>query len=458
MSKLPDNFSDRRVCVMGLGYVGLTLAAVMAEVGFEITGVEIRDEVIESVKKGSAHFFEPGLDARLKRVVNSGSLKVSKHISDRDRARVYIITVGTPLNSEGIARLDMVERVSSEIAQFLRDGDLVVMRSTVKIGTTRDVVLPILQRAGVDFDLVFCPERTLEGQAMQELRQLPQIVGGASMRARVRATQLFNFITPTVVQVETVETAEMIKLVDNASRDAIFALSNEVARLCDAAAINASEVIWAGKLGYPRTNLPWPGPVGGPCLEKDPYILVQSFESYGVTPEIILAARRVNECQPREVADFLKSATMRLDGFAESPEISLMGLAFKGRPETDDLRGTMAIPILAQLRNAFPAGVFRGYDPVVANEQITEVFEIAPCSSLEASFDGASIVVIANNHPAFEGLPLASLAERMTTPGLIYDFWNKYQARDLTLPDGIQYVALGCHGLLAGYERRVERS
>ena len=143
------------------------------------------------------------------------------------------------------------------------------MRSTVKIGTTRNLVHPVLEASGKRFDLAFCPERTVEGQALEELRWLPQIVGGETLDVTVRAGQLFQFLTPTVVRVSSVETAEMVKLVDNSQRDVHFAYSNEVARVCDVIGISAAEVIQAGKRGYPRTNLPMPGPVGGPCLEKD---------------------------------------------------------------------------------------------------------------------------------------------------------------------------------------------
>ncbi len=139
-------------------------------------------------------------------------------------------------------------------------------------------MLPILQEVGVPFEIAFCPERTIEGNALAELRRLPQIVGADKVETAMRATRLFMETTPTVVRVRSIEAAEMVKLIDNTSRDLIFAFSNEIAQACDAVGVSAIEVINAGKLGYPRTNLPLPGPVGGPCLTKDPYILAQSVE------------------------------------------------------------------------------------------------------------------------------------------------------------------------------------
>ncbi|MFQ5953581.1 MAG: nucleotide sugar dehydrogenase [Kiloniellales bacterium] len=442
---VPAEFPDRTVCVIGLGYVGLTLAVAMAHAGFEVHGVEIRDDVLERLGRGRPHFHEPGLEEGLRRAVEGG-LSFSKYIPPGGDARVYIITVGTPLDADGRTRLDMVENVSRELSGHLKDGDLVIIRSTVMLGTTRQVALPILRRAGVRFDIAFCPERTLEGKALEELHQLPQIIGGASIDAVVRASQIFGFLTPTIVRVSRLETAEMIKLIDNTSRDVHFAFANEVARLCDAAGISAAEVIRAGGLAYPRTNVSLPGPVGGPCLGKDPYILAEGLRALGVDPELSLAARRLNERQAEEVAAHLARVTAALPGFPARPVVTLMGLAFKGRPATDDLRGTTARPILEACRRHIPSARFRGYDAVVRESEIRD-FGLEPCVSLEDAFAGSNLVLVLNNHPVFADMPVERLADRLARPGLIYDFWNNFDARELRLPEGTGYMALGAHGV-----------
>ena len=439
------SFQDKQVCVLGLGYVGLTLAVAMADVGFQVLGVEIRDEVLALLNKGEAHFHEPGLQERLRRVIRSGRLQCAKRIPDGWSGSVFIITVGTPLDGNGRSRLDMVQNVAREVADRIKNNSLVIMRSTVKLGTTRNIVLPLLAANGKQFDLAFCPERTLEGKALTELRQLPQIVGGMTSEAAVRASQLFQFITPTVVRVSSLETAEMIKLIDNAQRDVAFAYANEVARACDAIGVSAAEVIQAGKLGYPRTNLPMPGPVGGPCLEKDSHILAEGLRDLGVEPEITMAARRTNENQPAEVVAHLRRVTTAMSGFADRPIITLMGIAFKGQPATDDLRGTMAKPVFARLREAYPTAEFRGFDAVVSADDVTG-FGLRPAPSLKHAFEGASLVVILNNHPAFSSMDIEDLAKEMQVPGLIYDFWNCFKTTDLHLPQGVAYVALGSHG------------
>jgi nucleotide sugar dehydrogenase len=442
-----QNFKDHRVCILGLGYVGLTLAVVMADIGFEVVGVEIRDNVRDLLSQGKPHFYEPGLEERLQRVISAGNFTCVKTIPADWCASVYIVTVGTPLDISGYSRLDIVENVSLEVSRHLQNGDLVIMRSTVKLGTTRKIVMPKLAATGKAFELAFCPERTLEGKALIELRQLPQIVGGITLSAAVRASQLFQFISPTVIRVSDIETAEMIKLIDNAQRDVAFAYANEVARACDAIGVSAIEVIQAGNLGYPRTNLPIPGLVGGPCLEKDPHILSEGLSELGVELEITKAARVINERQPRETVEFIQRLAQKSIGFSVHPVITLMGIAFKGKPETDDLRGTMAKPVLYALQKAFPKGFFRGFDPVVSHSEIL-AFGLAPVDSLEEAFGDASLVLILNNHPIFSAMPVACLAQKMVQPGLIYDYWNCFNSADLHMPEGVTYVALGSHGRL----------
>jgi UDP-N-acetyl-D-mannosaminuronic acid dehydrogenase len=448
MSRVPSDFPDRSVCIFGQGYVGLTLAAVMADVGFDVLGTEIRDDVLSLLQKGKAHFHEPGLDNLVGKLVSRGRLRFKKHVEASDKPTVFIVTVGTPLGADGRVNLSSIQNVSTEIAKHLKQSDMVIMRSTVKLGTTRRIVIPILDSAGVEYDAAFCPERTLEGQALPELRHLPQIVGSVSPRARIRAAQLFSFLTPTVVQVSSLETAETIKLVDNTQRDVAFAFANEVARICDAVGVSAREVIQSGKLGYPRTNLPLPGPVGGPCLEKDPHIMAEGLRELGLEPEITMAARRINERQPVETVDEIKRWLTGKPDCPDQPVITLAGLAFKGRPATDDLRGTMARPILAALRAAFPRAEYRAFDAVVDDETIGREFQLEPMASLEQAFDGANLVVLANNHPCFAGMPVEQLAERMAAPGLIYDYWNNFDGPELKLPDGIRYMALGSHSLV----------
>lgn len=440
-----SEYTDKNICILGLGYVGLTLAVAMANAGFNVLGVEVRDSVLKLLNQGEAHFHEPGLAECLRQVIGDGRLKFSKDIPHNWHGNVFIITVGTPLSSSGRSRLDMIENVSHQVGRQLKKNDLVIMRSTVKLGVTRKIVMPILDQAGCNYELAFCPERTLEGNALAELRSLPQIVGGLTHSAGVRASQLFQFLTSTVVTVSDVETAEMIKLIDNAQRDVAFAYANEVALACDAIGISAAEVIRAGKLGYPRTNLPMPGLVGGPCLEKDSHILAEGLIELGIRPEITLSARKLNEMQPAMIVDYLQKTLSKIQGFSKFPKVALMGVAFKGKPATDDLRGTMAKPILDALQQKISNGTFYGFDAVVSTTDISN-FGLTPSLTLEQAFDNADLVLILNNHPIFSSMSIVDLAKRMRRPALIYDFWNCFDAQSLHLPDGVGYLALGSHG------------
>ena len=439
---LPENFQDRQVCIIGLGYVGLTLAVAMADIGFRVYGVEKRKDVVDDLCQGKPQFWEQGLEPKLKRVLDEGRLSVHNTLSSDFSASTYIITVGTPLNGDGEARLDMVVAAAREVAEHMQDDALVILRSTVKLGTGRNVVSPVLAEAGKKFQIAACPERTLEGRALTELFELPQIIGADDRETALRASQIFQFLTPTILRVSSLESAEMIKLVDNTYRDVTFSFANEIARLCQAVGIDAQEVIRSGKLGYPRTNVAWPGPVGGPCLEKDPHILCESARSYGVELDVTAAGRRVNEAMPREVAELLAKTVVDIGGSKSALRIALLGWAFKGKPATDDLRGTMAIPIYRELRVAFPEATFFGYDPVVDANKVEEL-GVNSVASITEAFDGADMVVLMNNHAAFESMPLEGLMATMRRPSIVFDFWNSYSNADPNLPKGAVYMGLG---------------
>lgn len=415
-----------KVVIIGLGYVGLTLAAHMARSGFKVHGVEIRDEVLEPLKNGRAFFLEPGLDSLLGKVITEGVFTFSKDIPASDEGRIFIITVGTPLRVDGTANTDFISRVSESVANHLRDEDFVILRSTVKLGTTNTVVKPILEQANRKYGLAFCPERTLEGAALSELGSLPQIIGTSNEVDKSKANSIFTKLTSSVVHVSSIETAELIKLTDNMQRDVHFAISNEVAKIGNVFEIDASEVITAGKLGYPRTNLAMPGPVGGPCLEKDTYLL---NESLGWNASLSLAARKTNESIIQDSIDFLIPALNSfsdLDTDDSSGGIGFLGLAFKGVPETDDLRGSLGVTLLNELRKLFTNTDLSFYDPLVPNLQ-NQLGHVTKYDEVDEVFSNSRLVIITNNHPKFANLDLDVLSAKMPRNSIIYDLWGRYQ-------------------------------
>ncbi|WP_131197017.1 nucleotide sugar dehydrogenase [Lichenihabitans psoromatis] len=438
---LPSNFADSQITIIGLGYVGLTLAVAMADAGFRVHGIEHNQLVLDQLKQGKAHFTEIGLNEKLTAQVLRGRFTFSASLSE-SKSTVFIVTVGTPIGFDKQTQSEPLKQVIEAIASILKNGDLVVLRSTVRIGATENIVKPILNNSGKLYDLAFCPERTLEGRALLELRSLPQIVGGVNQQSTFRASQVFSFLTPSIVRVSNAATAEAIKLVNNTQRDYIFAFANEVAAIADVLGLSAHEIISGGNLGYPRANLPFPGPVGGPCLEKDPYILAEGLAQVDFVPELALAARRFNEnLLPTVVCKLVsKLKALRIP----SPDrIAVLGFAFKGRPETNDLRGSMVTSLITELKAQFPSSNLVGWDPIVSKFEIDKL-GAKPTSSPEEAFDGSRLVIIQNNHEFFQRADLARLSQAMQSPGVIYDFWNSQNGLDeQNLPEGIKYLALG---------------
>lgn len=433
---------SERICVIGLGYVGLTLGVALAKAGYQVIGIEKNQEIVDLTNDGTPHFAEAGLSTQLTQVIESQNFSAASDLENHELCGTYIITVGTPLNQNGIARLDMIEAATRQVADAMPDGALIILRSTVKIGTTRKVVSPILSTSGKKFDIAMCPERTLEGNAMKELHELPQIVGADNEHTRLRAASIFRKLTSSVIEVHRPEAAEAIKLIDNTYRDVQFAFANEVARLCDAFNLNALEIISAGKLGYSRTNVPLPGPVGGPCLEKDPHILLESAQTRDIDLEITRASRLVNERLPSETAKAIQKELLNrgLDG---SFQITILGMAFKGIPETDDLRGSMSVKILNELRSLFPKANFTIFDPAIDVKKLKVQFpnDLAFDNIFDAVRE-STLVIIANNHPQFSSISPSAILQLMKTNGIIFDYWNHHSnSKDNTLRN--RYLALG---------------
>jgi UDP-N-acetyl-D-mannosaminuronic acid dehydrogenase len=333
----------------------------------------------------------------------------------------------------------MIEQASRQVAEHMRDGASVILRSTVKLGTARGVVRPILAESGKTFHLAMCPERTLEGAALQELSTLPQIVAGETDEAADRAAALFGKLTRAIVRVSDLETAEMIKLVDNTSRDVRFAFANEVARACDAIGISAGEVIRAGKFEYPRTDVALPGLVGGPCLEKDPHILMASLAHTGTALEITAACRTVNERQPGETVNAIVA---RMAERAQPPfRVAVAGIAFKGRPETDDLRGSMSLKVIDALLARPEVGDVVLYDGVVSNADLEALeLDVRIADDIVGACDGANALVIGNNHPEYGGLDLDGCVSAMAEGGFVYDYWAHLVERPPAQLEGRYYV------------------
>jgi UDP-N-acetyl-D-mannosaminuronic acid dehydrogenase len=429
------------LCLIGLGYVGLPLALRFVEAGFAVWGIEKNDTVRENLLDGVPHVHEPGLPTYLQSALNTGRFHLSADIPADVDFRSFIISVGTPLLPDGSVSFSGVRSTTQQIVEVARPGALVMLRSTVAVGTTRQVVRPMLDQVP-GLELAFCPERTLQGRAFDELGTLPQIVAGETPIARARASRMFHALTPCVVEVSSLEVAEIVKLTANAYRDVTFGFANEISRLCDAVGVSATEVVQAGGLGYPRGTMPRPGPVGGSCLTKDPAILANSFHAHGLgTPEVVDAARRANERIPQDAVKLIAECLDEF-GFDGQPTAAVLGIAFKGTPETGDVRGSQSVELINALRERFPGVGVRSHDRV-STQADHELLGYQRCESVEDATRDAHILVIGNDHPSYAALDLAALVKDMAQPAVVYDLWGLHKAHASRLPARVGYFAPG---------------
>ncbi len=427
-----------KVCVVGTGHIGLPLAAVLAEAGFEVVGYDTNDDFISRVNTtGAAGFREEGLDELLAKHLHKSLTLTSSPPTGQD---VYIITVGTPLEP-GTQRpsLDRIRVAVQRLAAGFGPNPLIILRSTVSIGTTRNVVLPEIRRHAQRFGLAFCPERTIEGKAIPEMRSLPQVVGGLDEESAARAEALFRLITPKIVRVSSLEAAEMIKLINNTYRDLTFAFANEVALIAERMGLSAAEMIHAANVDYPRSNVAQPGFVGGPCLEKDALILIDSLKKIDFKPRVIEEARKINHALPDHVALRIIQELRGLRRASAHTKILITGFAFKGRPATEDVRGSAAIPLMHRLQSS-RIEVW-GHDFVTPEKVIADLG--ARACSLEEGFEDADAVIIMNNHPGYLSAGIPALARRLRAPALLFDSWSLFTSERFRDVSGLHYGTLG---------------
>lgn len=429
---------NNKVCIIGCGYVGLTLGVVLADHGFSVVGIEKKKEVLEQLKTGKPHFHEKGLESLLKKHLNK-SIFFSDKIP-KEKQNVFIISVGTPIDlKEKRTLMEPLVSAVEFISHNLSGGELVVLRSTVPVGTTRKKVKPILEKSGKQFFLAMCPERTAEGKSLEELVELPQIIGGIDDESLKKASEFFKKITPTTTHVSSVEEAEMVKLINNAYRDLTFAFANEIAVISEKIGLDAVKLIKNANLGYKRSNVPVPGFVGGACLEKDPHILIEFSKGVGFEPLIIKHARMLNEWLPKHVAQQIEKKLLLLKKTKPETKIFILGFSFKGHPETSDTRGSATLELLNFLKEKGFEKIY-GYDFVVSKEEIERTG--AKYCEIEEGFDKADCVIFANNHKKFYYLSIDSLIKKMNASAVFFDCWHIFEPREIKRP-GIIYGGIG---------------
>lgn len=381
----------KTVCVVGLGYIGLPTAAVLAGNGYRVFGVDIDRHAVDTINRGLIHIVEPGLDEHVKSAVLNGSLKA---FSEPQLSDIYMLCVPTPFHEGGgvpVPNVDFVLSAVDSISRLIKKGDIVILESTSPVGTTNMVAERLLEQ-GIDLSSVFvayCPERVLPGNIMVELVENDRVVGGYNQASTIAVRDFYKtFVEGTVIESDA-RTAEMCKLTENSFRDVNIAFANELSIICEKEGINVWDLIELANK-HPRVNILQPGPgVGGHCIAVDPWFIVsQNLEE----AKIIRNAREINNYKTKWVIEKMKTRiTEFLRAHKRKPKVACFGLAFK--PDIDDLRESPAVLVAEGLHN-------ESCELVVVEPNITEHDRFTICTIQEALLE-VDLVVLLVKHRQF---------------------------------------------------------
>jgi UDP-N-acetyl-D-mannosaminuronic acid dehydrogenase len=385
-----------KICVLGLGYIGLPSASMFATQGHEVIGVDVNREIVKTLMAGQVQIREPGLDVLVHSATQSGNLRVSTEV---EPAEVFIIAVPTPLapslstSDPPLPDLSYVSAAAEAVADHLRAGNLVILESTSPPGTTQGLVRTRLEstglKAGRDFSLAYCAERVLPGRILVELVTNDRIVGGIDQASAVQAKDLYASFVQGRIFTTTATTAEFIKLMENTYRDVNIALANEFSGIAQHVGVDVHEAIELANR-HPRVNVLRPGPgVGGHCIAVDPWFLVDAAPAI---TSLVRTARQVNDAQPCRVADWVSSCVADLD----HPTIAALGMSYKA--DVDDMRESPSIDVVRIL-------IQRGYKVSIHDVLAQGYVEDIPIEQdLSSAIQGADVMIVLTDHTLYREL------------------------------------------------------
>jgi len=396
-------YTDRafqKLAVIGLGYIGLPTAAVFADAGLEVVGVDVNPAAVDSINAGQPHIVEPNLDRLLQDVVEKKNLRASLKAEEAD---AFIVAVPTPFKDDHVPDLKYIESAARDIASSLRPGNLIILESTIPVGATEkmaawlaeerpDLSFPQDVGEASDIRIAHCPERVLPGRILIEVIENDRVVGGMTRRCAERAADLYKTVIRGNCHITEARTAEMAKLTENAFRDVNIAFANELSLICDRMEIDVWDLIKMANL-HPRVNILQPGPgVGGHCIAVDPWFIVDSAPDLA---NVIRTAREVNDGKPEWVIKKVMDAAKEC---GSNPTIACLGLAFK--PNVDDLRESPALAITQKL-GGMGIGNIIAVEPHIdaMPRELDEVgVSLAP---LDEALADADVVVLLVDHAQF---------------------------------------------------------
>ncbi|MBY8875617.1 nucleotide sugar dehydrogenase [Micromonospora sp. PLK6-60] len=439
---------DPRVAVIGLGYVGSCIAAVLADRGFEVVGVDVDPHLVDELRDGHCRFEEPDLASLVRAGITGGRLRVSSDYATVAETDVVLVTVGTPVREDGSLADEQLRGACVELSRWLRPGQLVVLKSTVPPGTTRQLVRPLLEAggatAGVDFQLAFTPERLAEGTALRELRTFPIVAGGLDADSTRDAARFWQrALGVQVIPMQSLEAAEIVKLADNWWIDLNIALANELAKFSALFDVDVLDVIAAAN-GIPKGNgsvnilTPSVG-VGGSCLTKDPWMVWHAAQQRGVEILTAPAGRRVNADMPAYTAKLILDELAAAGRPARGATVAVLGLSFKNN--TGDLRATPVAPAVSALQEA--GCEVRLHDPLVDPDEAEKLFGLRPVEDLDKAVRDADCLAVLAYHRPFAGIDFGALP--VARPCLVFDgraYYPKKKIAELRAA-GYRYRGIG---------------
>ena len=406
----------QKICVLGLGYIGLPTASTFATHGLQVVGVDVNKQVVDRLKEGELHIYEPGLRTLVQAALRSGSMTIECCVEPAD---AFIIAVPTPFHEDKKADMHYVTSAAESIVPHLRPGNLIVLESTSPPRTTVDLVQPILERSGLKagqgFFLAYTPERVLPGQILRELIENARVIGGVNPASAEAGRELYQVFVRGEIIMTDATTAEMVKLMENTYRDVNIAVANEFARLADRFGVDVWEAISLANL-HPRVRILKPGPgVGGHCISVDPWFLVEAAPE--ISP-LIRTARTVNDAQPDFVAERVQRALSKHAG----SRIAALGLAYK--PDVDDLRESPAIEICRKLaQDGAQVTAYEPYKPEFFQNGFKTVTTLA-----EVLAD-ADMLLLLVGHTALRNLEPEMVAQ-LTPARVVFDCVNAWPAEE----------------------------